>query len=116
LAKKFSIRCRLEEIPVVVTPDPTIGFGRNDRGLVGGGKRLDDAFIGVVCLVSKERIRLHVRQKMIGPGQIVRFSASQEETDRVAQSIDENVDFCAQSAARTADRLVAGFFCAPALC
>jgi hypothetical protein len=34
----------------------------------------------------------------------------------VAQGVDESVDFRGQSAARSADGLVAPFFCAPALC
>jgi hypothetical protein len=46
----------------------------------------------------------------------MRLSAGQKETDRVAKRIDQGVDFGAQSTARSADRLVAGFFWAPALC
>jgi len=44
---------RLEDISVVVTADPPIGLGRNNRGLARGGEWLDDAFIGVVYLVGK---------------------------------------------------------------
>jgi hypothetical protein len=36
--------------------------------------------------------------------------------DGIAQGIDERVNFGAQSAARSADRLLAVFFRAPALC
>jgi hypothetical protein len=36
--------------------------------------------------------------------------------DGIAQSIDERVNFGAQSAARSADRLLAVFLRAPALC
>jgi hypothetical protein len=36
--------------------------------------------------------------------------------DRIAERIDQNVDFGGQSAARAADRLLAVFFRAPALC
>jgi hypothetical protein len=34
----------------------------------------------------------------------------------IAQGVDESMDFRGQSAARSADRLVAVFFWAPALC
>ncbi len=54
---------------------------------------------------------------MIGAGQVMRLAAGQEEADRVAERIDQGMDFGAQSAARAPDRLVvAGFFWAPALC
>jgi hypothetical protein len=47
----------------------------------------------------------------------VRLAAGQGEANRIAECIDQRVDFGAQSAARAADRLVlAGFFWAPALC
>jgi hypothetical protein len=47
----------------------------------------------------------------------VRLPAGQKEADRVAQRIDESVDFGAQSAPRTTDGLVRPvFFWAPALC
>jgi hypothetical protein len=54
---------------------------------------------------------------VIGPDQVVRLAAGQEEADRVAQRVDQGVDLGAQSAARASDRLVfANFFWAPALC
>jgi hypothetical protein len=53
---------------------------------------------------------------MIGADQIMCVTAGQKETDRVAKRIGQGMDFGAQSAARPSDRLVAGFFGAPALC
>jgi hypothetical protein len=45
------------------------------------------------------------------------FPAGQMKTNRIAESINQGMDFGAQSAARPPDRLVyAGFFWAPALC
>jgi hypothetical protein len=45
------------------------------------------------------------------------LSAGQEEADRIAERIGQRMDFSAQSAAGSPDRLiVAGFFWAPALC
>jgi hypothetical protein len=54
---------------------------------------------------------------VVGADQIMRFTAGQVEADRVAKRIDQGVDFGAQAAARTPDRLVfVDFFWAPALC
>ena len=48
---------------------------------------------------------------MVGADEIMRLSAGQEEVDRVAECVDQGVDFGAQSSARSPDRLVfAGFF------
>jgi hypothetical protein len=40
----------------------------------------------------------------------------QHHIDGIAERIDQDVDFGGQSAARSADRLLAVFFRAPALC
>jgi hypothetical protein len=44
------------------------------------------------------------------------LSWRQHQVDRIAQSIGERVHFGGQSSARSADRLRAVFFRAPALC
>jgi hypothetical protein len=46
----------------------------------------------------------------------VGLARGEHQVDRIAESIDERVDFGCQSAARAADRLLAVFFRAPALC
>jgi len=54
---------------------------------------------------------------VIGANQIMGLAAAQHERDRVAQSIDERVNFGAQSTAGSPDGLIAtGFFLAPTLC
>jgi hypothetical protein len=54
---------------------------------------------------------------MVGADQVMGLTASQEEADRVAQSINQSMDLGTQPAARSSDRLVfAVFFFAPALC
>jgi hypothetical protein len=54
---------------------------------------------------------------VVGADEIMCLAPTQEEPDRVAQRIDQGMDLGAQSAARSPDRLIlAGFFCAPALC
>jgi hypothetical protein len=49
-------------------------------------------------------------------GEIVGLSWRENELDGIAESIDEGMNFRAQSAAGSADRLRAVFFLAPALC
>jgi hypothetical protein len=47
----------------------------------------------------------------------VLLAARQTKADRIAQSVDQGVDFGAQPSSRSTDRLVfAIFFWAPALC
>ncbi len=54
---------------------------------------------------------------MISADQVVDLAASQMKAERIAERIDQGMDFGAQPAARAPDRLVlAGFFWAPALC
>ena len=94
-----------------------IGFRRDHRGLSGGGKWLDNPLIGIERLIGKQHVRPHVRQKFIRANQVMGLSAGQMETNRIAEGINQGVDFRAQSTARPAERLVdAGFFLAPALC
>ena len=88
----------LEEVPVVLTLDRTVGPRGDDRCLARGGERLNNPFIGIICLVGKERIRLHVWQELIGPCQITFLSTSEEKGDRIAQCVNQSMDFCAQSA------------------
>lgn len=108
---------RLEQFAVVVARRLAALSRRDHGGLAGCLQGLNDALFGVECLVGDQRVRLHLRQEMIGAHQIVRFAASQEDAGRVAKRIDGSVDLGAPSAARAADRLVlAGFFWAPALC
>ena len=55
--------------------------------------------------------------EIYGAFQIMGLPRRQEEVQRIAQRIDQGMDFRAQSAFAAPDRLVfAVFFCAPALC
>jgi hypothetical protein len=107
----------LEEIAVIVSADFAVGLGRDRRRLTGRGEWRNNPFVGVEGFVGDQNIGLHRWQKVIGSDEIMRLTAGQEETDWVAQGIDQGVDLGAQPTARAADCLVlAGFFCAPALC
>ena len=68
-------------------------------------------------LVGDQRSGLHRGQEVVRSRQVVRFTAGQEEAERIAERIDQRMDLGAQSAARAPDCLVlARFFWAPALC
>ena len=108
---------RLEQVSVIVAAHFPVGLGRDHHGLAGGEERIDDPLLGIERLVGDQRLGLHRWQELVGADEIVRLAAGQGEANRIAERIDQRVDFGAQSAARAADRLVlAGFFWAPALC
>ena len=80
-------------------------------------KGFDHARVGIKGFIRQQSVGLHVRQQHIGALQIMRLARGQAEGERVAQGIDQGMDFGAQSALAAADRLVfAVFFWAPALC
>ena len=77
----------------------------------------DYSLVGVEGLIGEQHVGLHVRQKFVGSHQIMGLAAGQMETNRIAEGVNQGVDFGAQSAARPSDRLVRPvFFWAPALC
>ena len=90
---------------------------RDDRHLSCLLERLEHPLFGIERLVGDEHVGLHLGQERIGPFQIVRFPARQQEAGRVAKRIRDGVDLGAQSAARAPDRLIrTPFLRAPALC
>jgi len=91
------------------------GVGRNHRGDLSLGEGLDEG-VGVVCLVGNERPRIGMLEQRLAAGEIVVLSCGENELDGIAESIDECVNFSAQSAAGSTNRLRAVFFLAPALC
>ena len=94
-----------------------VALGRDDRELAGCEERFDDALVGIEGFVRQQGIGLHPGQQDIRPLQIVGLARGQKEGERIAQGIDQGVDFGAQPAFAAPDRLVlADFFWAPALC
>jgi hypothetical protein len=92
-------------------------FRWNHGGYAGRFQRFDDPLISVIRLVRQQRLRLQVRQKRVRPGQIMDLTRGQNDLQWVTQSVGKNMEFAAQTAFASADRLiVAGFFLAPALC
>jgi hypothetical protein len=54
---------------------------------------------------------------VVGADQVVSLATGKEEAGRIAEGVDQRMDFGAQSSSRATDGLVvAFFFLAPALC
>ena len=105
------------DLPVELPWDLSVGFGRNDGELAGRREGGKDPLVGIIRLVREERVRLHAREQRVGSEQIMGLARREVEADRIAQSINQSMDFGAQTAAGSSDRLVfANFFFAPALC
>ncbi len=81
---------------VVVARQSPVYLGRDHRRFAGRSQRRDDPLVGIERFVGDQRIGLHRGQEVVGADQIMRLSAGQEEVDRVAERIDQGVDFGAQ--------------------
>jgi len=92
-----------------------LGLRRNHRGNVALSEGVKQR-VGVVGLVANQGLRIGIVEQQLGASQIVSLPRREPHLDRIAEGIDEGVDFGGQSAARSADRLLAVFFRAPALC
>jgi len=87
------------------------------QGLACRKQGFDHAFVGIESFVCQQSISLHLRQQRISALQIMCLTWCQEEGKRIAQGVDQRMDFGAQSAFAAPDCLVfAVFFWAPALC
>lgn len=80
-------------------------------------KRFDHPLVGIEGFVCHQSLGLHLRKQHVGPFQVMGLARGEEEGKRIAQGIDQGMDFGAQSAFAAPDRLVfTVFFWAPALC
>src|SRR5215207_1931446 len=93
----------------------TAGMRGNHGGDLPLGKEVDEG-VGVICLVAKQSRWVGIGEQCLCADEIVGLSWRKHQLDGIAQRIDERVNFGAQSAARSTDRLRAVFFRAPALC
>jgi hypothetical protein len=92
-----------------------IGFRRDHRDDLSFCERVEQR-IGIVGLVAEKGRWIGPFEQRLCATQIVGLPGREHHIDGVAESIDQKVDFGGQSAARSADRLLAVFFRAPALC
>ncbi len=93
----------------------SVGFGWDnwdDRSIIEGG----DESVGVERLVGDQSAGIDGFDERLGASQIVILARAEHHLDRIAEGIDERVNFGGQSAAGSADGLRAVFFWAPALC
>ena len=106
----FNEVSRFVEISIKIGGRQTI-LPRWDYGRFAGRcQRLADPRVSIEGLVGDQRISGHLRQQRIGSDQIMGLPGRQQESQRVAERVDQSVDFCAQPAAALADRLVLVFF------
>ncbi len=93
----------------------SVGFGWDDwddRPIVEGGNE----GIGVEGLVGDQGAGIDGFDQRFGAGEIVILARAEHHLDRIAEGVDERMNFGGQSAAGSADRLRAVFFWAPPLC
>ena len=111
----------LDEISLAVEREITIalhlavGFWRDHWSDCPLIERADQR-IGVVSLVGEQRTWIGIFEQRLRTSQIMVLPWRQHQVDRIAQSVDERMDFGGQASARSADGLRAVFFRAPALC
>ncbi len=101
---------RFVQFLVVEALNLSITLGRNDDLFSCRKQRLDDALIGIESLVCQQGVGLHLGQKHVGALQIMGLPRSQEEGQRIAESVDHGMDFGAQPAFAAPDRLVFAVF------
>jgi hypothetical protein len=104
------------EREIAVARDLAVCLGRDDGADFPDFEALDEA-VGVVALVGQHGFGLDLRGERLGLRDVLDLAAGQAERQRIAQRIDDDMDFRRQTAARAAYRLVeAPFLSAPALC
>ena len=91
------------------------GMGRNDRSDLPRGEGFDEG-IGIVGLVTNQSCWIGILEQGLCTSKVSGLAWRKHQLDGIAQGIDQRVRFGAQSATRSADRLLAVFLRAPALC
>ena len=87
----------------------------NDWGNLLVGEGCEEG-VDIIGPVGDEGGGIGVLEQRLGTNDVVGLSWRKHHLHGIAQGIDERVDFGAQSATRAADRLLAVFLRAPALC
>ena len=72
--------------------------------------------IGVIGRVGEEILTRQAGDQPFGLGDVANLTAGEDETQRIAQAIDGDVDLARQAAARTSDGLILSPPFAPAAC
>jgi hypothetical protein len=112
----------LDEIALAIEREIAIAFHfpicfRRDDDLDRARSQAVNEVIRVIALVCQQSPWLDRRQQRRSLRDIVNLTAGQYESQRIAEGIDDRVDFGREPAARAADRLLEPpFLSAPALC
>ena len=73
--------------------------------------------VGVISLVGEQGLRLDKRQQRVGLCDVMDLPTREAQRQRIAQGVDDHMDFRREPAARAADGLVeTPFLRAPAEC
>ena len=100
----FAIECEIAS-----SRDLSVGLWRYNRGDSAPVESVDQR-IGVVSLIANQSLGIDAVDQRLRAGQIVGLPRREHQFNRIAQGIDERMDFGRQSAAGSADRLLAVFF------
>ena len=93
-----------------------VGFGRDDDFDAALFVAPDES-VGVISLVAGQGLRLDKSGKGFGLRNVVDLSGCEAQRQRIAERVDDHMDFRREPAARAPDGLIGtGFFWAPALC
>lgn len=97
------------EREVACSSNFAVGLGRNHRG---DGARFEagDQAVRVIAFVAKKCAGLDLGGQGFGLGDVVDLAAGEAQRDRIAEGIDDHVDFGRETAARAPDGLVAAVF------
>lgn len=99
----------LVEIAIERAWGKAIGAGRNHR-LGGRGFDLRYEVIGVVSLVGSHRLSRQMFDQLGSVVEVGKLSCRQNDSQRIAQGVDRDMPFGAQSTPRPTDFLTPGFF------
>ena len=101
---------RLVERLIELTGRCSVLPRRDHGGFPGTRQRFVNTLIGIIGLVGDQDLGSHLRQQRIGTDEIMGLPWGQQEAQRVAERVDQSVDFGAQSALAAANRLIVIFF------
>jgi hypothetical protein len=93
----------------------SVGTRGDDRLRTAGRDGVDQG-LGVVSFVGSNRFGRDAIEQRLGFGHVSRLSGGQAPPCEVAEGFDQGMDLCGQPPARSANRLGALFFGAPAAC
>ena len=66
---------------------------RDHSGFPGTRERFENTLIGIIGLVGDQHLGGHLRQQRIGAGEIMSLSRDQQEAQRIAERVDQSMDF-----------------------